>query len=47
MVTFVSVVALRLSFCTPGQCFHAMSWSCLQPVLGMEKGKLAKQRAVS
>lgn len=47
MVTFPSVVALRLSCCTLDQCFHTTSWSCLQPVLGMEKGRLAKQRAVS
>ena len=44
MVTFPSVVALLLSFCTLGQCFHTRSWSGLWTVTGMEKGRLSKPR---
>lgn len=43
VLTFLSVAALLTSFSTLGQCFP-MSWSCLQTVLGMEKGRLSKPR---
>ena len=43
VLTFLSMAALLMSFSRLGQCFP-MSWSCLQTVLGMEKGRLSKPR---
>lgn len=43
MVAFLSVVAL-LSFCTLSRYFQTIPGSCLQTILGMEKGRLSKHR---
>lgn len=43
MVAFLSVVAL-LSFCTLSRYFQTVPGSCLQTILGMEKGRLSKHR---
>lgn len=43
MVAFLSVVAL-LSFCTLSRYLQTIPGSCLQTILGMEKGRLSKHR---